>query len=217
VSGCVAAAIAALLVPWPLAFNETARVNLGWIWVFYYFLAVGLAHLVRRVLPGHFRTGALVFGILAFGLIPLVRPFGKDDVAFRNLYEDMKLVKNDPAGEGKVLIVQAHFMAHYYPDFSLARVDPTKYVIFGEERGGNVFEGLLSRIEDLPEVRTVWLIVPFEAGAESWARAQAIDIPTFRLVNHIHGKSSEMLQFRSMRGPSTKDTQYPADQERGGQ
>jgi hypothetical protein len=194
-SGVITALMMSLLLTWPLVFFGESRVNLGWTWILYLSLGFGAAAIVSSLLPAKLVAPVVVIMLVgAIWLGPTWRRYDSDDVPFRDLHKDIANILLQP-GKDQV-IVQLHYMAHFYPDFAMAVRRADSFGLIREKRNDPRFLAELpEKLAAYPNAKTVWIVAPFHRGPEIWMEIERFALPGYVRTLRYHGLGSMIMKY----------------------
>jgi hypothetical protein len=206
-AGVMTALTASLVVTWPLVFAGEVRVNLGWIWVFYVFLGIGVAAVILAIVGQKYAPAVILATLVgAIVLGPTFRRYEPDTVPFRPLYHDIAGILANAGGNQ--VIVQFHFMAHFYPDFQIGIKRQGASQLVSEMRTDPTFvEQLPKRLSAYTGAKTIWIVYPYERGPDLWEKVDKLVIPGFVRTSSHRELDSVILKFEKSgaSGPSSSE------------
>jgi len=202
-SAAVVAGMVAFLKPWPLTFlTPLNRVNLGWLWPWYFAFGVGGARVLAAVMPGFRGCHPIILIVFLFASWPMIRPYSVPHDILREIFSDIQNTVrwHEP---GPVLVFPLHYSTVPYVNYLLVNRLPSQFEVVEIDQQTPV-DMYLENIPELLAARKniagIWIIVPsFLMKDPLMLKIDGLSLPHFRLMQVTDTQSCQIRRYHAVR------------------
>jgi len=202
-SAAAIAGVVAYLKPWPLTFlTPLNRVNLAWLWPWYFAFGVGVARALAALLPCFWGRRPVVFFVLFFAAWPMIAPYGVPDDPSREIFTDI-LNTVRPDESGPVLVFPLHYSTVPYANYLLANRWPGRFAVVEIDQqtpAATYVEKIPAVLAARKDVVEAWIIVPcFLVKDPIMQEIEGLSLPGFKLAQVTDTRASQIRKYRAVR------------------
>ena len=198
-SASAVACVLAFLTPWPLTFaTPLNRVNLAWLWPWYFAFGIGVARAMESLFSslGRGTNVALIAALVAVS--PMLTPYTAPDDPDREMFTDIADIVH-PTEPGLNMIFPAHYSTVPYANYLLANRWPDRFFVIPidpQTPAATYLEGIPIHLAAREEVRAAWIIVPHFMFKDPIMRElEVMSLPGFRLAKVTETRNSRIWKY----------------------